>query len=218
MATYNLRTTQRKDYHAIEKGVTIPRRRRIQEDDDKLYPITIVETSGDQVKIHYNGYGEEHDEWRDESEIVPPSQPESYHPFHLHNELAYQIKASLSSQSRSDVNVRIELPFDKFLFAGGLQQAGKFLRKIRGQSMYTIKTYSTLVPMLGEQWHIRVLNKQGDFCYAIRETIQFYLYKRKPIEDATSSVRSVDGGYLLIFRFVRGDGVRRNFEEILQIQ
>ena len=139
-------------------------------------------------------------------------------PFHLHNELAYQIKASLNSKSRSDVNVRIELPFDKFLFIWGLQQAGKWVKKNRGHDVYTIRKYSSLAPILGHQWHLRVLDKQMDFCYAILETVQYYLHQRQDIQDAMDCGRSVHGGYILVFRFVRGDGVRRNWDDIVKIE
>ena len=36
-----------------------------------------------------------------------------FYPLHLHNELAYQIKVSLNSSTRSDV--RIDLPYDPFV-------------------------------------------------------------------------------------------------------
>ena len=81
---------------------------------------------------------------------------ETHRPFHLHNELAYQIKASLNSKSRSDVDVRIELPFDHFLFVGGLQ-AGKFIKRNRGHDVYMITKFSSLAPLLGHQWHSGLL-------------------------------------------------------------
>lgn len=149
--------------------------------------------------------------------VLAPFFIETYHPFHLHNELAYQIKASLNSKSRSDIDVRIELPFDRFLFIGGLQQAGKFIKRNRGHDVYTIRKFSSLTPLLGHQWHLRVLNKQMDFCYIVLETVQFYLHQRPAIVDVDPS-RTVDGGYVLIFRFVRGDGVRQNWDDILNIE
>ena len=107
---------------------------------------------------------------------------------------------------RSDPNVKIEVPFDRFLFIGELQQAGK-LRKSTGlYQIYGITKYSALVPLLGEQWHVRVLNKQMDFCYAVRETIQYHLRRCQDIIDPIDPKRSIDGGYVLVFRFVRGDG------------
>ena len=92
------------------------------------------------------------------------------------------------------------------------------MKKNRGHDVYMIRKYSALTPLLGHHWHLRVLNKQMDFCYVILETVQFYLHHRQNIEDAMDSVRTVDGGFLLVFRFVRGDGVRRNWDDIVKIE
>ena len=140
-----------------------------------------------------------------------------YVPFHLHNELAYQIKLALNSSSRSDPEVRIEIPFDHFLFKGGLQQAGRLVKKDRGHEVYRIETYSSLVHILGVNWHLRVRNKEYDFCYVILETVKYYLHRRQPIVDSYEPLHSVDGGYVLVFRFVRGDGVRRHWDDVVQI-
>lgn len=75
-----------------------------------------------------------------------------------HRELRYQIKLALNSGTRQDVAVRIEIPFDPLVFAGGLQQAGVFVREYRGHSVYTIAAYGALSHLLGQRWHIRGLN------------------------------------------------------------
>lgn len=92
------------------------------------------------------------------------------------------------------------------------------MKESHGHKVYGIATYSSLIPLLGQQWHLRVLNKEKDFSYVIFETVQFYLHRRRPAEDALDCDHSVDGGYLLIFRFVRGDGVERNWEDINAIE
>ena len=42
------------------------------------------------------------------------------------------------------------------------------------------------------------------------DTLQFYLNSRKPLRDyqPDSIVQAVDGGCVLVFRFVRGEGVK----------
>ena len=45
--------------------------------------------------------------------------------------------------------MRIEMPFDRFLFVGGLQQAEKLLRRNRGHDVYTVSRYSSLEPLFG---------------------------------------------------------------------
>ena len=42
------------------------------------------------------------------------------------------------------------MPFDRFLFVGGLQQAGKLLRRNRGHDVYTVSRYSSLEPLFGQ--------------------------------------------------------------------
>ena len=108
--------------------------------------------------------------------MLSPS--DSFVPFHLHRELAYQIKLSLNSSIRNDPDTRIELPFDRFLFGGGLQQAGKFMKKYRGHDIYTIKKFGDLDSILGKRWHVRVLNKQLDFCCVKLETVRYHLHRR----------------------------------------
>ena len=94
-----------------------------------------------------------------------------------HRELQYQIKLALNSGTRQDVAVRIEIPFDPLVFAGGLQQAGVFVREYRGHSVYRIAA-----PLLGQRWHIRGLNC-NDFCYVNLETVLFNLHHRKYMEE-----------------------------------
>ena len=131
-------------------------------------------------------------------------------PFHLHTELAYQIKLALHSSRRSDPSIRIELHFDYFLYVGGLQQAGKLLKKsYHGHDIYGIKKYHDLDAILGPGWHVRVLNRQMDFCYVILETVQFHLHHRQSVPDFRPDPQyTLDGGYAVIFSFVRGDGVK----------
>lgn len=79
--------------------------------------------------------------------------------------------------------MRIEIPYDSFLFSGGLAACGYKIKNVRGHAVYGIHQYSDLNPILGERWHIRGLNKEGDFTYAKLETVMFHLHHRKPILD-----------------------------------
>lgn len=128
---YNLRNSKRKNYKA---DVKLPRATRTTQATkvDELYPVEVIARDGDKVKIHYIGYGDEDDEWRDTAEIVE-TQPdvEPYVPFDVHRELAYQIALALNSKHRSEPEVRIELPFDKLLFEGGLKQVWQAVMQIK---------------------------------------------------------------------------------------
>jgi len=38
-----------------------------------LYPIEVVQTDGDRVKVHYIGYSDIYDEWKDKNELEDSS-------------------------------------------------------------------------------------------------------------------------------------------------
>ena len=90
-------------------------------------------------------------------------------------------------------------------------------RRIRGSQVYGIQQYEDLDLLLGEQWHLRVVNINGDFSCALLKTVQFYAMHPKSILDfsvdvsqATSSGLTLTPYFIkqqptLIFQFVRKD-------------
>ena len=122
---------------------------------------------------------------------------------------------ALNSSSRSDPDIRIELSFDYFLFCGGLKQAGYLIKVSRGNEIFGIESYSALAPLLGDYWYVRVLNRQQDFCYAMLDTVQFYMYRRDSIVTNFEPLRQLEGSHVLVFKFVRGDGVQRQYPELI---
>ena len=179
------------------------------------------------MEVHWIGSTHKKDEWiaadslttLDEgAEDTDVPQLECYSPFNIHEELAYRIKAALTSGTKDSVEVKIELPFDPIIYTGGLQQQGKFLRRWERNNIYGIKKYSDLIPLLGEKWHIRILNEHMNFCYVNLETVSFYLRRKQSlIEYSPDGVKQeFHGGFYLVFRFVRMDGVRRQLASVLQ--
>ena len=123
------------------------------------------------------------------SEIESIPKPQVYQPFELHKELAYQIKLALDSRGRRDPQIRIDLPFDKLIYDGGLKQLGKHSHNNRGSEVYTIRHYSDLNPLLGSNWHIRGVNARLNFCYLHLDTVQYYLYERQPLSSLDRKAR-----------------------------
>jgi len=70
-----------------------------------------------------------------------------------------------------DPAVRIELAFDRVLFDGGLAKHGYMKKSERGHEVYGIKRFSSLAAVLGDKWHIRILNEHSDFSYVNRQTV-----------------------------------------------
>ena len=228
---YNLREGPRKDYRRLNSPEKLPRAVRTTTDKNKLYPVEVLESREETVKIHYVGYDDKFDEWRKKEDIVCPSddksddnhhtsalQLERYVPFDHHRELAYAIKATLNSSPRNDPMVRIELPLDLLQFNGGLKLAGTYLRTFRGRNIYGIQKYGDLVPLLGRRWYIRGLNAQMNFCAVKKETVNFHLFRKPSIVDflAATTQDEICGGYVLVFRFVRLDCVQSQLDVFLQ--
>ena len=85
---------------------------------------------------------------------------------------------------------------------------------------YKIRKFIDLNSLLGNNWHFRGLNSNGDYGYVILETIEFYIQKSRPISEyipgPPSSVVgpchvSTDTGYTLTFTFIIGYGTPATF-------
>ena len=85
--------------------------------------------------------------------------------------------------------------------------------------MFTIRNYSDLNDLLGEGWHLRVANTNGDFSHVIIETIQFYMMCPRPLLDFEVAGRTTESleftpfyteqPTALVFQFVKKDGNKR---------
>lgn len=111
------------------------------------------------------------------------------------------------------------MAFDKRIFDEGLKAMGHLKNRKRGIDHYTIKNYGDLNSLFGRNWHYRGLNQLGDFCYVICETVDFYLYKKRPLiqyveQEGTPTKISVPRGYTLVFKFIRGDGTAAQFGKL----
>ena len=220
-----LRTKRRRNYKELTH-IALPRPIRQKANSSRLYPIDVVERDQNgRLKIHYIGFSSVFDEWREPLDIVPlgeegssTKQNESsvYLPFSLYSELGNSIKRALVSGRKESPHVRIEMPFDKLQFTGGLKASSTLLRIYRGIERYKITSYKDLDPLLGPNWHVRGINPNGDFCYVILDTLEFYLHKRKPLKEYLPSsgspvVSERELGYALVFAFVRDDGTPATF-------
>ena len=215
MAAATLRTKCRKNYRELA-DIKLPKAKKQTQKTScsQLYPVDVVERGENgRVNVHYIGFSQEFDEWREPSDIVPLELDESSDPnspvllpFSLYFELDNTIKKALNSGRKESPHVRIEMAFDKLQFTGGLKAYSTSSRTYRGIERYKITSYKNLDPLLGKNWHVRGLNSNGDFCYVILNTLEFYLHKRKPLRvfanlRGTSSFREGAGIYL-IFTFM----------------
>lgn len=225
---YNLRDSVGRNYREL-CSVKLPRASKVA---GKLYPIEVVEQDGSRVRIHYVGYDESTDEWRELADIVHLSTEndaetdhqsatevnvQTIQSYNLYNELRVKIKQSLVCGRKQCPSVIIDIGFDLLLFKGGLEAAGKSKGVSRGNLHYQIAQYSDLDILLGPKWHYRGINEQGDYAFVILDSIDYYISKRRkiteyyPSEGGVPVLHQVDAGYSLHFSFVRGYGNSTTF-------
>lgn len=183
----------------------------------KLFPVEVIEESSKKYKVRYTGYDSSFDKWKNKDELVAidfEEAPEVAIPIierhSLYNELAIRIKTSLNSNRKGSPIVRIDLPFDKIEFDGGLRRLGTPKCRIHDIEHFTISKYQDLNQILGTGWHVRGVNSNGDFSCVILDTVEFYIYKRRSITEYRLGVPPlqvhIPTGYILVFTFVKGDG------------
>lgn len=145
--------------------------------------------TNDMVKVHYIGYGNEHNEWRSRSDIVELNGEESEsncdeleshdgettsvaltkrmnRQFCLYDELRSRIKSLLSSQRKADPVCHISMSFDTIYFEGLIRRSKILPTSQRSKKQVnTLPTLSKLDDILGSRWYIRGINEAGDFCF-----------------------------------------------------
>ena len=133
----------------------------------KLYPIEVIESTRNRVRVHYVGYFSQYDEWKDKSEIeVMNLQPGNVSQdtkdksdttaiYDLHKELTVKIKRVLSCNRTTSPNIKVSMLFDILLFNGGLKLAAILSKRSCGIQYYKINHYKDLYPLLGVNWHVR---------------------------------------------------------------
>ena len=200
---------------------------------DKLYPIEVVETDGCRGRIHYVGYNDSFDEWRDLSELVdiPPHPSHNsasvihdtpIQPYNLYNELRLKIKYALVCRAgKGSPLITIDMGFDYLLFKGGLQAVGVVKQDTHGRNLqYKLRSYKDLDPLLGQNWHFRGANEKGDYAFVILSSVEYYIHQRRRITEyhpsqsaakSTPVLHSEDAGYGLKFCFTRGYGNKTTF-------
>ena len=143
-----LRCRTRLPSYIFSKVETKVRKSKKRRQEPDLYEVEVVEECSTKCRVHYIGYDNCYDEWKDKDDIVDLSGPcddpktASSHPiprFSLYNELSVRIKSSLNSSRKESPIVRIDMPFDKIEFDGGFRCCGHIKRTVRGISVELMK-------------------------------------------------------------------------------
>lgn len=134
----------------------------------------------------------------------------------LCTENSIKIKRALSCNRTASPNIKVSMPFDILLFNGGLRLAAILSKRSSGIQYYKINHYKDLYPLLGANWHVRGINSNGDYGYAIKETVEFGVRKSRKLTEYMpgdySAVKvCTDTGYTLVFTFTCGFGNKETF-------
>ena len=195
---------------------------------EKLYPVNVIEKQDGRVKIHYVGYEDHFDEWRNEEEVEILDQDaketesnvepcEVLEPYSFYRDLGIKIKRALSCNRTASPVIKMAMPFDVIVFNGGLKSSGIPSKKVGGYQRYKIMHYKDLNHLLGQNWHVRGINSGGDYGYVVLDTVDFYLWRNRPLVDYICSLQNgptactIDAGYSLIFSFVFNYGSSDTF-------
>ena len=186
--------------------------------------------SSNRVKIHFVGYSEDFDEWRnadsfvnseksDLGRLLPRFMPsEDSLPDRasaLFSHLSKEIKFALFSTKRESPGVRIEERIELDIYHKYLQNIG-VVKKLRGHDVHCVDNNFDLCDLLGDKWFERIQNINGDFCYVTPGTVQFWLHEKKAVKEFfyvgdKLLEGHIENDLLVIFTFVRGDGVKAEY-------
>jgi len=135
-------------------------------------------------------------------------------PFSLYKELSLHIKRhikrSLSCNRKGSPSIKITMTFDILLFNGGLKAAGTPCKMVKGVQHYKIQHYKDLNGLLGNNWHFRTINSNGDYGNV---ELDFYIQKRRPIIQYMLNEESALVSEPMVLSFVYNYGTIATFEK-----
>ena len=182
------------------------------------------------MKVHYKGYPETYDEWRPCSELaeggigrvlpcfIPSNESIEDRAALFCDRMQRKIKHSLFSSKRETPEVRIEQEIEMDVFEHYFKRIGT-VRNFKGREVHCINSpvHPELNRLFGNKWNERILNKNGDFSFVTKGTIQFWTHNRNPIKEFVDIgghlfENQIENDSVPIFTFVRGDGVQNDYK------
>ena len=145
--------------------------------------------------------------------------------YSLYEELLFRIKSLLTSSRKGDPMCCVSMGFDTIHFDGLVMRSVLADRKSQNSKrhIYTLSTLTKLDDILGSRWYIRGINAAGDFCFVEPKTVRYQLLfssgkaDYQLLEDGTLKQFVYGARHQLIFRFVRGDGISSQWNNILKL-
>ena len=172
--------------------------------------------------MHYIGYPKSMDEWRDvtkdeericqlDERLLPSEFSLEERAKLFFDKLRRKIKYQSFPSKQEDPNVKIEMEVDVDVF--------EILSKLGSENKkghFKIVANEELDSVLGAEWDHRIINKQVDFSYVIPKTVDLWMRKRKQFVEFKLIAgfpiqKNIQQEPILVFDFVRGDGVKSGY-------
>ena len=118
--------------------------------------------AGGCVRVHYIGYENSYDEWKDETELETIDEDseepelsvtELLEPYLFYKDLSVKIKKALSCDRTSSPQIKLVMPFDILMFNDGLRTSGIPTKVVGENQHYKINLYRDLNHLLGNNCH-----------------------------------------------------------------
>lgn len=182
------------------------------------YP-QILEETETQCFIHYTGWPATWDTWIDKDKVVTKviSEESVLDECQVQNaadelkkRILFSVKKKLSYHRASDPECCFTLECSEQVFSFLFGDLTANLPKEHGGTFNI--SVQQLLPVLGKNWHIRVLNRKKELCHVIDRTFRIRLAEHRPVkefqikEDGSVCERWFFGGHFLSVKFLRGEG------------
>ena len=170
------------------------------------------------VKVRYEGWGREYDEWRPISELTgranecetDEERQDDIVTLEL-DRIRVRIQESLTGLRRCDTLVTIKEPVSEktWIIISGASRVKKAFKK-RSTLHSPIKI--RFDKLFGNGWSRRYFNCKGDYSEVILRTMQLYLVKRKALrcyERKSNGIfvpKAIERGLYVVINFIRKDG------------
>jgi len=196
-----------------------------------VFSFQILKEEGDKIYVRWIGWGSRYDSWiptqdlveaeevdsskpnsaevRDVRQVVTDSNPTFF------DRLAYEVKRRLTIGYKSSAQVSIRLNCTEEDF--------QLLKTIRHSKHNGNLCFSNadLKELLGQDWNIRIINEERDFCHVVDESASFRFTKNRSFkefkicEDGSLKETKGSAGYGLTMKFVRMEAPGRKLDGMI---
>lgn len=124
---------------------------------------------------------------------------------------------SLFSSKRESPEIRVEQEIEMDVYEHYFKRIGD-VKIDKGRAVHCVHSPAdpALVDLLGEKWSERILNINNDFSFVTKGTIQFWTHTKAAIKEFVNIggnlyENQIENEIVLVFTFVRGDGVKQDY-------